>query len=1159
MRNKWKRIYDLGCYGSLATVWQRFPEGGNPGEFLHIGATVYFWDEAQGNWRADVYEHTDSYRLLHQEGDLAVSNDVSIGGRLKVMQQAVVKGNLKVEGELLCRHLRGRDQGLFDSYEALVAACTSPRRGDWALVGTTAQPALWNCSTEGEWQRLAEHIALGDTFHLDAYQEAKTVVDRIAAAGYVFAGVAHPAMTNPMQPSDHNVFYLAADPGLYEAFGGIRVRALSALMWNHSTDTDHNGTPDGQWTAQAILGNVLVQTENLADEAVTTQKIAGEAVTTQKIADGAVTSTKMADEAVTEEKLAEAVSKLLRFRELRFLKYWKTTLPAEEEEGTYAIAPRYGGVAYYKGGRWFSEPYSVDLLYIDCVHERLMRWNGVQLVELSTIPTLKTINGQSVIGTGDITIDTEGQTISIDTDLDPNSPNAVANSTVSHAIADLQQAIENCPDSVIVDSALSETSTNPVQNKVVTKAVRERDKLIRVWGNDYQASSAWQPGDLWFDEDEDELKVCTSTVAPNPDFADANFEDNVLYRRLETSQWYIWDGENVMLVEITNRDVTDQATTNLTLIRRLNDQLTALNRRVSALEQGEPIPEPEPGVTPFNPTEGNAGVISINKVPELITVADVRGALTLPSLIGQGESLTTAADAGLQEGTTTAIMDANAQILRTLATADNPCVGLKLDKVYYARITKSNHYNYASGSSIVLEKDFTIDGEVNGEAVGGLVTDGSLFYTQHSLTLNKARFNSTSTRGDAMFYIDTTPGVEQLDVKGCILTSASAGANYFMFGCNKTLSPLDGNGYAIDTNCINHINIDSCQIEGHLVLKSSGLRVVKSWRFTNNTVTGIRGAGMNIGVGPDDFSVYMGYMSCPMYVAGNTFQGKQGIMRMRKASGYYCGLLVESASVYMLHNTIRDFVSGHSEYVNASGTTKNYNAWTYEGYFNVTQVYFCNNIVTNIMRFDTKREDVCCLKSKGCGVPEEFFGGHMDILRYYKANTFCTDEKPMQWWASRMNDYTNDGNDYSPEIAADNELDAQKFVAVVLNWATTYKTIGQRFLFDSNTIEADSIGGGSTGAHLWSEEAIVTNNEFYATNIISDVFHLWPSVNDEALFSFRGNSIEMAGNIFQAENAVIRAIYLKYYTSQGDLGPATVSMSGNTVPNSSVLRAWKAW
>lgn len=1111
MRNKWKRIYDLGCYGSLAAVWQRFPEGGNPGDYLHIGATVYFWDEAQGNWRADVYEHTDSYRLLHQEGDLAVSNDVSIGGRLKVMQQAVVKGNLKVEGELLCRHLRGRDRGLFDSYEALAAACPSPRRGDWALVGTTAQPALWNCATEGEWQRVAEHIALGDTFHLDAYDAAKAVVDCIAAAGYVFAGVAHPAMTNPMQPSDHNVFYLAADPGFYEAFGGIRVSALSALMWNHSTDTDHNGTPDGQWTAQAILGNVLVQTENLADEAVTTTKIADEAVTNQKMANEAVTTPKMADGAVTEEKLAEAVRKLLRFRELRFLKYWKTTLPAEEEEGTYAIAPRYGGVAYYKGGRWFSEPYAADLLYIDCVHERLMRWNGEQLVELSSFPSLKTINGQSVIGTGDITIDTEGQTISIDTDLDASSQNAVANSTVSNAIADLQQAIEDCSDSVVVDSALSETSTNPVQNKVVTKAVRERDKLIRVWGSDYQTSSDWEVGDFWFNEDEDELKVCTSTAAPNPEFADTNFEDNFLYRRLETSQWYIWDGENVVLVEITNREVGEQAKTNLTLIRRLIDQVNALTERVAALEPDTPTPEPTPTETPFDPTTGNAGVITFDKAPENITVADVRGALSLPSLIGQGQSLTTAAAAGLQEGTTTAIMDANAQILRTLASASNPCVGLKLDKVYYARITKSNHYNYASGSAIVMEKDFTIDGEVNGVAVGGLVTDGSLFYTQHSLTLNKARFSSTSTHSDAMFYIDTTTGVEQLDVKGCVLTSASAGANYFYFGSNPELSPLDGNGFAIGANCINHINIDSCQIEGHLVLRSSGLRVVKSWRFTNNTVTGIMGAGMNIGINNGTYVGYMGYMSCPMYVTGNTFQGKQGIMRMRKAGGYYCGMLLESASVYVLHNTIRDFVSGHSEYVDASGNTKNYNAWTYDAYLNVTQIYYCNNTVTNVMRFDTNRLDLGCLKTKGCAVPAEYFGGHMDILRYYKNNTYNTDAKPMLWWAARMSDYVGDNNDYSPEIAADNALDAQKFVAVSLTWGTTYDIIGQRFLFDSNVIEANSIGGGSTGSHLWAEEAVITNNEFLAPNIISDVFSTWAKVTQEALFNFRGNSIEMGG------------------------------------------------
>ncbi len=1134
MRNKWKRIYDLGCYGSLAAVWQRFPEGGNPGEFLHVGATAYFWDEAQGNWRADVYEHTDSYRLLHQEGDLAVINDVSIGGRLKVMQHAVVNGNLKVEGELICRHLRGRDRGLFDSYEALATACPSPHRGDWALVGATAQPALWNCVAEGEWQRQAEHIALGDSFQLDAYNAAKTVVDGIVAAGYVFAGVAHPGMTNPVQPSDYNVFYLAADPGYYEAFGGIRVRVLSALMWNHSTDTDHNGTHDGQWTAQTILGTAFVQTENLADGAVTTPKVADGGVTTDKMADEAVTTPKMADGAVTEEKLAGQVREMLHFRELRFLHSWGDLLPAMPTEGTYAYSTWHNCIYVCKNGLWQEEPFDASLLYVDCTRERLLRWNGNRLVELSTLANLKTINGQSLIGEGNIVIDAGGQMV-VDTELDPASPNAISNSATSSAIGGLRGSMQT------------------IENQLA----RQRFS-VRVWGDNPQASNEWQLGDLWYNDDEDDLKVCTNTGA-HLDFEDTDFEANALYRRMETAQWYVWDEDNIMLVELTNKDVDSRAATNYTLIERLFTQLQALTARVEALEPDDPSPDPTPTVTPFDPTVGNKGVITINKDPEDITVADVRGALTLPSLIGQGQSLTTAADAGLQEGTTNAIMDANTQILKTLASADNPCVGLKLDKVYYARITKNNHYNYASGSAVKLEKDFTIDGEVNGEAVGGLVTDGSLFYTQHSLTLNKARFSSTSTHSDAMFYIDTTPGVEQLDVKGCVFTSASSGANYFQFGSNVNLSPLDGNGYATETNCINHINVDSCQAEGHLFMQSSGLRVVKSWRITNNTFTGIKGAGMNFGVNNGTYVAYMAYMSCPMFVAGNTFQGRQGIQRNRKSGGYYCGLLAETASVYMLHNTIRDFVSGHSEYINSSGTTKKYHAWTYEAYFNATQVYFCNNTVTNIMRFDTYRLDVCCLKSKGSCVPAEYNNGHMDILRYYKDNTFNTDAKPMLWWADRASSYEADGNDYTPEINADNALDAQKFVAVVLNWASTFNIIGQQFLFDGNIVEANSIGGGSTGSHLWAEEAVITNNEFRADNIISDIFTLWGSVNEEALFSFRGNEIEMAGNTFTALNSVIRAILLKYYTSQGDTGPATVSMHDNIVPNSSSLRAWNAW
>ena len=292
-------IYHLGCFGSMAAVWHAFPQGGHPGEYLHIGAVPYYWDAVQGNWRSDVFENTDSYRLLHQEGDVTISNDLTVGGRLKVMQNAVVKRDLLVEGDLICRHLRGHDRGLFSSYDALVEACRFPQRGDWALVGTSSQPALWNCEAPGSWQCVAADVALGGTFDLDAYDHAKAVVDGIAAAGYVFGGVAYPGMTNPMQPTDHNVFYLAATPGRYEAFGGITVRFLSALMWNHATDTDHNGTADGQWTAQLLLDGVFIHTENIADGAVTTEKLADRAVTAEKLADGAVTAEKLANGAVS--------------------------------------------------------------------------------------------------------------------------------------------------------------------------------------------------------------------------------------------------------------------------------------------------------------------------------------------------------------------------------------------------------------------------------------------------------------------------------------------------------------------------------------------------------------------------------------------------------------------------------------------------------------------------------------------------------------------------------------------------------------------------------------------------------------------------------------------------------------------------------------------
>ena len=65
----------------------------------------------------------------------------------------------------------------------------------------------------------------------------------------------------------------------------------------------------------------------------------------------------------------------------------------------------------------------------------LKTWRSLQTMQL------KTVNNQSLIGSGNIDITGSGSTIPIDTNLDESSDNAIANSAVAVAVADLQDAI----------------------------------------------------------------------------------------------------------------------------------------------------------------------------------------------------------------------------------------------------------------------------------------------------------------------------------------------------------------------------------------------------------------------------------------------------------------------------------------------------------------------------------------------------------------------------------------------------------------------------------------------------------------------------------------------------------------------------------------------
>lgn len=277
--------YYLGAYPSLAEVWRHFPRGGHSGECLSVAGRMLCWDAASANWLAP--HDNDAFRSLHLDGDLRLMGDLMVGGKTLLRHSTVCKGDVTIEGTLTCCHLRGMDRGLYATADALRQGVPRPRRGEWALVGSNATLQLWSCATDGQWQMAAESVNLADAFNLDAYDQAKAVVDDIASQGYVFCGMATPDML-PHEPVDHNVFYLTSTPGRYLHFGEVEVTYFSALMWTHDAPT---GSPhrQGRWTACVVLGGVFVYGANIAEGAVATAHLADGAVTMEKMADGAVT------------------------------------------------------------------------------------------------------------------------------------------------------------------------------------------------------------------------------------------------------------------------------------------------------------------------------------------------------------------------------------------------------------------------------------------------------------------------------------------------------------------------------------------------------------------------------------------------------------------------------------------------------------------------------------------------------------------------------------------------------------------------------------------------------------------------------------------------------------------------------------------------------
>lgn len=76
-------------------------------------------------------------KTTHVDGDVQVENNVVVGGDGRISGGMTVGHNLKVEGWLEARNIRGVNKGVFPTYEALVAKYSEPQDGWYAGVAVT--------------------------------------------------------------------------------------------------------------------------------------------------------------------------------------------------------------------------------------------------------------------------------------------------------------------------------------------------------------------------------------------------------------------------------------------------------------------------------------------------------------------------------------------------------------------------------------------------------------------------------------------------------------------------------------------------------------------------------------------------------------------------------------------------------------------------------------------------------------------------------------------------------------------------------------------------------------------------------------------------------------------------------------------------------------
>lgn len=96
-----------------------------------------------------------SIKTTEKEGDVSIGRHVGIGGNANVRGNVVVHMNMKVEGWLDAKNIKGSNKGIFTTAEKLREAYPHPHDGWWAIVGKSLPSPIY-VGDGGEWVATGE-------------------------------------------------------------------------------------------------------------------------------------------------------------------------------------------------------------------------------------------------------------------------------------------------------------------------------------------------------------------------------------------------------------------------------------------------------------------------------------------------------------------------------------------------------------------------------------------------------------------------------------------------------------------------------------------------------------------------------------------------------------------------------------------------------------------------------------------------------------------------------------------------------------------------------------------------------------------------------------------------------------------------------------------